>query len=591
MLYPRLPIPGRGLDRALHLSNLTALVVLGTAILALSACGTEPTGAGGSGGAGGGGMGGEYRLVAANNLGMHCVDREYSIFSMLPPFNTLQAQIIHAPQVGLPSVVEGGDLYLTFSPVADEKGSINSTSLGGKTDFWEHAPALFGVSLPEGQGLLGLHMPADAPEPGPQPFSYDDAAGAFLAAGIPITPIDDAGSLNSYPLLRVTVMSKDGTQSLAALDVVAPVSSETDCQTCHATGQIAAADDGIAWANDADLEVQTKKNILLLHDADQGTSLATQTPVLCASCHYDAALDLAGAGPQGEQVDNPTFSKVMHGFHAKLEDEGGSPLFPENGSAAQTCYSCHPGAVTKCYRGAMASAGIQCSGCHGGMSAVGGDHPLAIGGSMDGTNDMEERRPWVDLPRCQSCHTGDAVDRLEGAGTVPASDGIHLMQGWLTGDPAASPILATNKRFAEEENRPYQTSKGHGGVLCQGCHNSTHAEWPNADADANDNAAASALQGHAGPITECTACHAGGAPLGLDGPHGMHPVADAGWIAEHGHMYEHSLSACEPCHGADLEGTVLSRAAASRKLATEEGTVTFSKGQVIGCTHCHGKPD
>lgn len=42
-----------------------------------------------------GGTTGRYTLVAWNDLGMHCVDgSDYSIFSILPPFNNLHAQLV-----------------------------------------------------------------------------------------------------------------------------------------------------------------------------------------------------------------------------------------------------------------------------------------------------------------------------------------------------------------------------------------------------------------------------------------------------------------------------------------------------------------
>ena len=54
--------------------------------------------------------------------------------------------------------------------------------------------------------------------------------------------------------------------------------------------------------NDPNSVLQAAKvNILKLHDAKHGTDLINQTPVLCASCHYSAALDLAGTGPAGDQ--------------------------------------------------------------------------------------------------------------------------------------------------------------------------------------------------------------------------------------------------------------------------------------------------
>ncbi len=39
-------------------------------------------------------VGGGYTLLAWNNLGMHCMDSDYSIFSILPPYNVVNAQLI-----------------------------------------------------------------------------------------------------------------------------------------------------------------------------------------------------------------------------------------------------------------------------------------------------------------------------------------------------------------------------------------------------------------------------------------------------------------------------------------------------------------
>ena len=44
--------------------------------------------------AAGAGAAGEWTVVGWNDLGMHCMDAEYSIFSLLPPFNTIHAQVI-----------------------------------------------------------------------------------------------------------------------------------------------------------------------------------------------------------------------------------------------------------------------------------------------------------------------------------------------------------------------------------------------------------------------------------------------------------------------------------------------------------------
>jgi hypothetical protein len=178
---------------------------------------------------------------------------------------------------------------------------------------------------------------------------------------------------------------------------------------------------------------------------------------------------------------------------------------------------------------------------------------------------------------------------------VLASDGIRLKQAFLAGDPSASPHLAVNKRFAENTHALYRFSAGHGGLSCENCHGSTHAEWPNADPLANDNVAATQLQGHSGVVIECSTCHLPNTLPAhtLLGPHGMHVVADSRfYYDEHGHedLFEQNPNACRACHGASLNGTVLSRAAADRTFVTTEGTFHATKGQPIGCTLCHEKP-
>lgn len=534
----------------------------------------------------------QTKVVAVNDLGMHCVDKEFSVFSILPPFNVIQAQVLQTDATGFPQILTDAKVKVTYSAVADAGGSINTTSLGNKTAFWNYAQALFGAVLQPGQGLTGLYMPADAPTPGPQAFRFDAATSWFKADGIPITPTDDARNYNPYPLLRITAIDKATNTELAHTDVVVPVSTETDCQNCHATGGIATEAPGVSWSNDPDLEKQSKLNILILHDHSEGTNLVGSQPVLCASCHYSAALDLAGTGPQGPQIGKPTSSAVSHDFHGR-QLHNGTPVFPSNGDANSTCYQCHPGTITQCDRGAMKTGGMECRDCHGDMLSVGGAYPLAVGGSMDGANDGGHRRPWLDMPRCQSCHTGDALSHLSGANLVMAPDGIRLEQAYRTGDAAASPILATNTRFAEDTHTRFRFSAGHGDVLCEGCHGSTHAIWPNADAAANDNVAATQIQGHSGTLIECTACHASGTvPLNLNGPHGMHVVGDARWIDSdvHGEMFEGNKNSCRTCHGASLQGTPLSKAAATRTFTVEDHTVTIPAGTQVRCNHCHGTP-
>jgi hypothetical protein len=65
-------------------------------------------------------------LLGWNNLGMHCMDSDYSVFSILPPYNTIECQLI----VGGQLVTNGAGYTITYQAVADPSGSFTSTAAG-----------------------------------------------------------------------------------------------------------------------------------------------------------------------------------------------------------------------------------------------------------------------------------------------------------------------------------------------------------------------------------------------------------------------------------------------------------------------------
>lgn len=487
----------------------------------------------------------------------------------------------------------------------------------------------------------------------------------FAAEGIPMAPYDDLGRPNAFPLMRVQAKTKNtsltGTAGavVASIDSVVPVSGETSCYGCHASsvdggGGYAACIPGIdanctaqgsprsgtafVVARAADdtsnlpaavkREWATDTNILRLHDAKNSTNLQASTPVVCQTCHYTPALDLAHVGPLGPADANAngrnqrihhSNSRVMHTYHAQFTD-----LFPNNmpvptnsqrfnpvtakpvintfvlSTLNQSCYRCHPGQVTKCLRGAMYTGGLICQDCHGNMTQVGNDFSVNFSAStpFPAGADLTRRVPWANEPRCQSCHTGDAVSNvgLTDPNVIRSSEGIRLLQAYRTNDANATPIIATNKRFAENTSSNgnpalYRLSKGHSGIFCEGCHGSTHAEWPvppeSSASIPNDNMAATRLQGHTGTIMECTVCHAARSlPVSLGGPHGMHPVNDSGFVGGHEDIVSANRSQCQACHGRTGQGTVLSKVAATRTL----GGRTLNAGYLVSCGTCHGNP-
>jgi len=667
----------------------------------------------------------DFKVLAVNDLGMHCGDMDSRIMSILPPFNILHAQVVRKGSTGTnkPAKLGEDQVVVAYSasanltdPVLSNPASVLDPDFRGvyKTSFWDFVREAYDPFYPAGvlplfypapdnildlglpvpdlerlylgdrelaadqQGMPGRLLPYAATNGNSMlsfsqfigmqpffntfPFGYTASVNWFEAAGIPITTFDDFGRENAYPLMRVQAVAASGNTLgvaagtvLASLDTVVPVSGEADCKACHAAPADGGNGSGVARLVDriavsiddpkfrnvplpVSVEWATDKNILKLHDAKHTTALingttadfpaAGTTPfksVVCQSCHYTPALDLAQVGPNDvngrQQSNHKSMSAVMHASHADVVGTDGQRLFPEMPSPVnrnpatarqvleQTCYQCHPGKRTQCLRGAMGQAGSVCQDCHGSMAQVGndfsrdqprGDFQLSADFY---TNDKTLRVPWANQPGCGSCHTGDAVSNLPATGVVKAPDQIRLLQAGRIGDPRAAPIVPTNKRFAENvvtatENsaaagnpKLYRVSTGHGGVSCQGCHGSTHAEWSSSptNPNANDNLAAVQLQGHPGTIMECNTCHTASTGINLDGPHGMHPVADGNWISNHEDVAETTAqkNTCRACHGQTGQGTPLSRVPVARTFNVEGGTRTFAKGEQVTCTKCH----
>src|SRR5512140_2943776 len=88
---------------------------------------------------------GPYKVIAWNDLGMHCYNRDFQDIAVLPPYNTLRAQVI---KVGNPPQLITTGITVSYA-FADNTYSI------GKSNFWTYANALFGVPLAPDVGLTG----------------------------------------------------------------------------------------------------------------------------------------------------------------------------------------------------------------------------------------------------------------------------------------------------------------------------------------------------------------------------------------------------------------------------------------------------
>lgn len=524
------------------------------------------------------------QVLAWNNLGMHCMDDDFSVFAILPPYNTLLAQVVVGTN-GIARRMDGtGGIGVKYQAVLDADNSINTTSIG-KNNFWDFTTSLLGGALPLDSGvpLPGSLPAASMPGAGNPllPLNFEVAPGWYVAWGIPIVPYDDNLQLNPYPLMHVAAT---GGIKAAATDVVLPVSEEMNCRACHSSGSGPAARPEADWEWDPAPSRDYRLNILQLHDqlrfqempeeytnylAAKGfnpaglyaTSKQDGHPFLCAACHQSEAIP--GSGVAGV----PPLTEAVHSLHAEVVDpDTGVALGDTDNRSA--CYRCHPGGETRCLRGAMGRAvapdgtlAMQCQDCHGSMAMVGATNRIG----------------WLNEPTCQACHSGDAVSN---AGR------IRFDNAYLTNGTMREPV---NRRFATNTNTPasptggfslFRFSKGHGGLYCSACHGSTHAEFPSAFR--NDNVASLQRQGHVGQVSECSTCHGTNPNTSNGGPHGMHRL---GWVSGHKTPGK-TLANCQPCHGTDNRGTVLAR---SFKDQTQNN-VYFWRGRRIGCYECHNGP-
>ena len=391
------------------------------------------------------------------------------------------------------------------------------------------------------------------------PFGYvANDVNWFEGAGIPFSAYDDAGRENAYPLVRVEARSPGG-NTLATVDTVLPISGEASCRNCHAdpmdpnfagsrtsdpTDELEAAGLPVVDSSedpqlqagqvpvDVAVEWATDINVLRLHDKKHGANyvdfcdgsvspcppnpctidaanpngtescltnqaLVQEKPVVCQTCHYTPALDLAQLGPlAGEpgtiangrnQIAHQSNSRVMHNHHGQFTD-----LFPpidppvQDGAGGisnqatrltqleESCYQCHPGTNVQCLRGAMYDGGMLCNDCHGDMLAVGadftegvsphnpGDFKLGLGNFYE-PGSAQPRVPWANEPGCGSCHTGDFNDNLAGgpnvitnlADSMGNTDNLRLRVAYRvnsdgeSSDSKATPIVPANTRFAE----------------------------------------------------------------------------------------------------------------------------------------------
>jgi hypothetical protein len=358
-----------------------------------------------------------YVVFAWNDLGMHCLNPSYDTAVILPPYNTVWAQVIkrgNPPQL------------ITSGVTVSYRMIMNTTSQKGLfAQFWTYGKQLFGVAPAVNYGL-NLDDPTVSNSLSGTMLAKTDH---FQVSGIPLTPVNDGNTWTPYQLAEITV--KDGTTGavLAQTRATVPTSHEINCAKCHGNS----SDQAVVF-----------NDILVKHDAAQGTNLRNSKPVLCASCHGSPALGQTGPG-----TANKYLSQAIHGFHGNLAS-------PPN------CYDCHPGALTQCSRSTKHTAADgNCITCHGTLTNVAA------------TITSGARIPWTNEPKCVTCH--------------------------------ASGIKGTAILGVDTSTTLYRKATDHGGMYCAGCHGSPHAMTPTNQA--TDNYQSIQYQGKAMTIGDCRVCH------------------------------------------------------------------------------------
>ncbi len=387
--------PSRG--RIVALSAVLACIGTVFVLLGGFACSSNPAGPDLSGL-------GDYALIGWNDLGMHCANRDFADLCVLPPYNTVWATLIRRGEE--PDIL--GSSYGVTYELADNTYSV------GKTDFWSHEDALFGVSLADNVGLAGAGLT------GSLAWTNDH----FEVVGIPLTPYDDADLVDEQPYQLATLKAYDGRVLLTQTEIVVPVSNEMTCSVCH----------------EPEGSETVEQSILRVHDEENETDLLGSRPVLCATCHASNALGMPG------NPALPSLSLAMHGKHAEETND---------------CYKCHPGPQAQCLRDVMSQQhGMTCQDCHGTVAEV--------ASSIEGG-----REPWLEEPRCGDCHGSNYA---EAPGTLyrNSHNGHHGLYCTVChGSPHA--ILPSRE---ERDNRQNVALQGSSGTLsaCAVCHVSTPDE-------------------------------------------------------------------------------------------------------------------
>ncbi len=257
-----------------------------------------------------------YIVLAWNDTGMHFLNSTYNGAVYQPPYNTLCAQVVKRGDP--PEIVTAG-VTLEYAIVGNTysygKSTADPDPVRDYAQFWDHALELFDVDLAHDTGLNFT-----------DPDVHNGLAGTMLlkgerfeATGVPVVPINDAGTWDPYQVAEVVVRDASSGVELARTRTMAQTSDEINCGKCH--GQT---------INDREIGSVLKEH----DDSHETTFVEDGVPVLCADCHGSPILGTTGPGSAEKYL-----SYAIHIFHydqkcrlLRLPSGDDDPGQPEHGA-------------------------------------------------------------------------------------------------------------------------------------------------------------------------------------------------------------------------------------------------------------------
>jgi len=384
-----------------------------------------------------------YVVLAWSEMGMHFLNPTYNADVLQPPYNTLLAQVVKRGDP--PEIVTTG-ITLEYSLVGNtySYGKSTATPVRAYAPFWDNSLELFGIALDHDKGLNFVDAGVHNGLSGTMLLKGD----RFEADGIPVVPVNDAGTWDPYQVAEIIVHDASGAE-LARTRTMAETSDEINCGKCH--GQT---------VNDVEIG-----SVLAEHDeAEDTTFVADGRPVFCAECHGSPVLGTTGPGSSEKYL-----SYAVHAVHL-----------------AQTiaCYDCHPGTTTLANRSEAHDASDgNCTTCHGNLTTLAAT--IVIG-----------RVPWMTEAKCADCHT--FVAEVDTGTTLYRNGEGH---GGLSCPACHGPAHAQVPSTKDADN--YQAVQYQAKALsigsCKVCHSSSKGGGLNGIVEA-----------HGGDRpTSCTVCHTG----------------------------------------------------------------------------------